>query len=925
MFSSEIERIEFGISSTEEIRKQSVVQITSTKYDGPNSVYDKRLGVTEPDEHCPTCLETNKTCTGHFGHIELNTIILHPILHRRILIYLKCFCWNCSMLILKKNTLKAHNALKGFGMIRIKKILKLVEKTDICQHCKKIQPRFCYVNNEEKFYAFYKNMKIDKLCIDAIVINNVFNNICDEQVSLLGIDPKRAHPKNLILTVLPVLPPRSRPCIITDGRSSDDDLTIKYLEILKAISNLSKDTLSENVRQKHQNALIFHIKTMMDNSKGKAKHLGGRLISSLKDRIDGKIGQVRENLMGKRVDYSGRTVIGPDPTLKVDEIGISLNIANILTKPVRINQFNISSMTKLVNSGGANSVSRPDGNTMNQFDMSYALQNRSTKVNYGDIIIRNGNRIKVLVQNFKLKKGDKIVSFDENNNEIYTDVVIHEKKHFKLQIGDIVNRKLKDGDFVLLNRQPTLHKGSMMGQKIKIMNQGKTIRLNLAVTGSFNADFDGDEMNIHVPQTEDANAELIEIMSTKKNLMSAQSNRSNVSIVQDSLLGSYLMSKEWNVIDKAMFYQLALSVSSDSSFILNKMEYVRSVLKKLGKDPELLLTTKGLLSIILPENLIYEKRNDIIPDEPCIKIYRGVLYEGCFSKSILGKSHGSLLQILNKEFGNEICINFINNIQFLTNAYLRIRGFTVGISDCIIHSTKDIEKNVHDTIVQCKGYEQIHMNARIKELRINAALNKAKDIGYKIAKNNLSEFNNLKAMIIAGSKGDYVNIAQITSIVGQQNIVGGRIPMSNNHGRRTLPHYKLTKPETHKDFELLYQSRGFIMSSFMQGLDPREFFFHASSGREGITDTAVKTSVSGYLQRRLTKVLEDLSIKYDGTVRNASNSILQITYGNDGLDAEKLVMVNKVPQFVDAKRLASQLNMCYENNLVSSSGSNEGI
>ena len=456
-----------------------------------------------------------------------------------------------------------------------------------------------------------------------------------------------------------------------------------------------------------------------------------------------------------------------------------------------------------------------------------------------------------------------------------------------------------------------LHAGSMLAMQVKIC-PGKTFRMNLATTKIFNADFDGDEMNIHVPQSQESVAELQELSAAKHNIISAQGSKPNITIVQDSLTAAFLMTKENKPITKSQFFDISMAgtIQGKPLYSTEKVKNIIQVLKANGKKQEV-WNGKGLISLLLPPDFIYTKKNDANPEEPVVKIYRGVLYEGAFDKTIIGASHNSIIQVINKEYGTKIASDFISNIQFITNKWLMVNGFSIGLQDCLINDPESVIK-IQDKIAMCYieagGIEENTYNPGIREVRITAALNKAKDVGMKIAKDAMSKHNNLLSTVYSGSKGDFFNIAQLTGLLGQQNLLGKRVTPSLNHGKRTLPHYPFGKMESIEE----YESRGFIRHSFLEGLNPQEFFFHSMSGREGICDTAMGTAKSGYIQRRIIKVCEDISIKYDGSVRDTTGKIYQLAYGDTGLDPCSTVKVGNKQQACDISRLVDQLNLQYE-------------
>jgi DNA-directed RNA polymerase beta' subunit len=911
----EIECVNFGIFSSEEIRKISVVEVNNPKLSGPNSVYDKHMGASaDSDENCPTCELNYQACPGHFGHIELNEPIVHPKYLKMVLSYLKCFCVKCGVMMISKEKIELEGFQKYKRNIRFNKIIESMKKIDVCTSCKMMQPKVVLSIADASFRAIYKSGKkgdVNEVDIPLTTseIYQIFEGVTDEQVELLGFNPRLIKPLNLIISVLPVLPPCARPVVVSgEGSVSDDDLTNQYIEIIKANARLAsqEENNEESKRVKNIQTLKFRIATLFDNSQKKAKHTqNGKVFKGIKERISGKEGQIRTNLMGKRCEQTARTVIGPEPTLRLGQVAVPREIAANLTVPEVVNRLNKEWLMELLSQGKANYVIRKDKKT--RINLSYALTTRGTELLYNDIITNGVFKTHYVGQrNISLKEGDIIL---RNGQEI--PVQFPKRKEFSIEDGDTVERQLMNGDIVLINRQPTLHRGSMMAKEV-VVRDCKTFRFNLASTKSFNADFDGDEMNIHVPQTMEARIELRNLSATQHHLMTPQSSKPNIQIVQDSLLAIYRMTQSESVkMEKHHFFNIAMKgiqtngESLSSNFILDKIQQIRRVLKLKGKKIQA-FTGKGLFSLALPNNFNYENKNDADVNEPVVRIYKGVMYEGAINKSDVGGSSNSIIQLLYKEYGKELTATFIDNVQFLTNAWLTFSGFSVGIKDCLATKTNEINEVIEKCFMEAKGVEETTYHEGIKEARVNGALSKARDIGLRIAKNALDPKNNFLATVNSGSKGDFFNIAQITGLLGQQNLSGKRIQRHLNRGTRTLPHYPL-KQEMSKEME--YESRGFIRHSFIHGLNPQEFYFHAMSGREGITDTAMGTSKSGYTQRKLTKVTENISVKYDGTVRNVEGHIYQFAYNEDGLDPSETIIRKGDGLFCDVGRLVDMLNM----------------
>jgi len=381
-------------------------------------------------------------------------------------------------------------------------------------------------------------------------------------------------------------------------------------------------------------------------------------------------------------------------------------------------------------------------------------------------------------------------------------------------------------------------------------------------------------------------------------------------IVQDSLLGAYKMTLGIKQVTKAQFFNVAITSHLSTSEIQKKMQMIRKIFKDKGKKAQC-YHGKGLISLALPDDLIYERKNNADPDEPVVRIYRGVLYEGTMDKSTLGAVSNSLIHVIHKEYGPERTVDFIDKVQFITNNWLLIAGFSVGLGDCMVQGEDKVQE-INDVIQKCyieaEGIKTTTTNPAIREIRILGTLSKAKDIGLKIAKDALDPSNNFISTVKSGSKGDFFNIAQITGLLGQQNVLGQRVKPTLNNGKRTLHHYGFDD----LDMEDEYESRGFIATSFINGLNPKEFYFHSMSGREGCSDTAMNTSTSGYIQRRIVKLLEDIKVMYDGTIRDAIGSIYQLSYNNDNFDPKCLIKVGKNNECCDISAIVNKLNMKYE-------------
>ncbi|CAL4887703.1 unnamed protein product [Urochloa decumbens] len=828
---------------------------------------DPRMGTIDRKIKCETCMAGMADCPGHFGHLELTKPMFHIGFMKTVLSIMRCVCFSCSTILADEDNTEFKQALKIRNpKIRLRRIYDVCKSKKFCARvdgpvnrrsgCGAQQPKVT-VDGLSLVVQFKAPNKASddeeqppeqverKQIISAERVLDVLKRISDEDCLLLGLNPKFARPDWMILQVLPVPPPPVRPSVMMGTSSrSEDDLTHQLAMIIRHNENLRRQERNgapAHIITEFAQLLQFHIATYFENDlpdQPRAMQPSGRPIKSICSRLKAKEGRVRGNLMGKRVNFSARTVITPDPNINIDELGVPWSIALNLTYPETVTPYNIERLKEFVVYG----PHPPPG---------------KTGANY--IIREDGQRIDLCY----VKKSSDL----------------------HLELGYKVERHLNDGDFVLFNRQPSLHKMSIMGHRIKIMPYS-TFRLNLSVTSPYNADFDGDEMNMHVPQSFETRAEVLELMMVPNCIVSPQSNRPVMGIVQDTLLGCRKITKRDTLIDKDLFMNMLMWWEDFDGKIP-----APAILK-----PRPIWTGKQVFNLIIPKKINFirfsswhseDETGSITPGDTLVRIEKGELLSGTLCKKTLGTGAGSLIHVIWEEVGPDSARKFLGHTQWLVNYWLLHIGFSIGIGDMFADATttekihKIISKAKHDVkeLIKLHGKQLEAEPGRTMmeslENKINQILNKARDDAGSSAHKSLSESNNLKAMATAGSKGSFINISQMTACVGQQNFEGKRIPFGFSD--RTLPHF------TKDDYGP--ESRGFVENSYLQGLTPQEFFFHAISSREGLVDTAVKTSETGYIQRRLVKAMEDIMVKYDGTVRNSLGDVIQFLYGEDGMDA----------------------------------------
>jgi DNA-directed RNA polymerase II subunit RPB1 len=446
----------------------------------------------------------------------------------------------------------------------------------------------------------------------------------------------------------------------------------------------------------------------------------------------------------------------------------------------------------------------------------------------------------------------------------------YRKDTIELHYGYIVERHLMDGDIVLFNRQPTLHKMSMMGHRVKILHNKKLSSFSFSpcVCKPYNADFDGDEMNMFPPQSIQTRIELEELADVKFQLVSSRSSNALIGLVQDTLIGAYVLSSSYTSLSwKQVAYILSHTSFSKYDSIDKKKTYT-------GLD---------VVSLILPENMNMKKYNG---KNLVFHIENSIIKQGYLNSSILGaKGTGNLTQYILEQTNPDTAIQFLNDIQRICIQFNLLNGFTIGIGDLLIDDkineqisanieTKQLEVDVKIT-EHHNNINLVDMNVFEKNL-YDELNNNRDDIG-NIVMSNIHDRNNCKIMITSGARGAQVNIAQMSGIVGQQVLGGKRMPVKLNN--RSQPYF--TK------YDIRAVSRGYIDSSYIKGMKWYDSIFHQSSGREGLIDTAIKTAETGYQERRLVKMSENAVVKYDGTVRVANNVIIQFVYGGSNFDTIK--------------------------------------
>ncbi len=854
-----IKAIRFSLLSPDDIRKMSVVNIiTADTYDEDGvpidaGLMDRRLGTIEPGQKCQTCGNRVGQCPGHFGHIELARPVIHPGFAKLVYLMIRATCWNCGRLILSKEDHDRYTRLTEhykhrWPQLRFKlaeRIMKKATKIGECPYCGEKQFKIKF----EKPTTYYEEHEEGNVKLAANEIRSRLERVTNEDAALVGLNPELARPEWVVLTVLPVPPSSVRPSItLESGVRSEDDLTHKLVDIIRI-----NERLKENIDAGAPQLIIedlwellqYHVTTYFDNETSgipPARHRSGRPLRTIAQRLKGKEGRFRSNLSGKRVDFSARTVISPDPLISMNEVGVPVDIAKLLTIPERINHFNIEAMRKLIENGpdinpGANYIIRPDGRRID----------------------------------LRFPKDRKVVADS-------------------VEVGYIVERHVKDGDIVMFNRQPSLHRMSIMAHRVRVLPY-KTFRLNLCVCPPYNADFDGDEMNLHVPQSEEARAEALVLMLVQEQILSPRYGGPIMGAIQDYISGAYMLTRKSTTLTREEACQL-----------LTEAGYTGGLPPPAITSPEERWTGKQLASLFFPKGFNYSLKSNVCEKCPKCKkeecehdayviIRDGQLLGGVLDKKSIGASQPeSVLHRLVKDYGTDVGRDYIDKAFRLFLGYIDSKGLTIGLDeeDLPAEGKEKIRAVISEAESKTAKLIEIYDQGLLDRLpgrtleetletKIMQELEEAREKAGDIASQYLKEGNTALLMSRTGARGSLMNLAHMVACVGQQSVRGERI--TRGYQNRTLPHFK---PR-----DLGAKAHGFVYSSYKDKLDPIEFFFHAMGGREGLVDTAVRTSQSGYMQRRLINALQDVRVEYDGTVRGTDGSIIQFKYGDDGVDPAK--------------------------------------
>ena len=846
---SRISNLCFSVDGVNEIITESYVDVRNKEImkgnlPMPDGIYDPHMGTTDYSWDCLTCGNKKAICPGHYGSMDLKYPVKSPLYRDELLKWLKIICYYCGNIVvtIKKNI--PNNEILSF----LVKNARAVKKCSVCD-----KKHLHVIKDKKKPAVFYR---IDESNIKNIKLNQFYNHqiqevldrLSDESVIKLG-KPLRSHPRKFILKTIRVPPNTIRPDIrrIGGARSSNPDST-SLLKTIKEINEALPEEIPPNEQiikeldEMYFNLDMTYFAMIKGGGGGEVKFVTNtnKPPVAIAEHWAKKEGRIRMNLMGKRTNYMIRSVITGDSLIKIDEVGISQSHAMSIEIPETVSQKNIKRLSTYFYNGA------------NRYPGCKRI----------------------------IKKSDG-----------YTYRIEHMDEKYILQEGDIIMRDMIDGDPVLLNRQPSLFFASIQGLKAVIMDSSDNIRLNPAVCNGFNADFDGDNMNIIIPQNIMARTEVNNISKAHRWFLSLKDQTPLAGAFYDCLIGLSEFTNSGVYFDKWHAMELFNNIYSDNTnFNFREKKY----------------TNRELISRLLPEiNLINKKPSmykeqyhgllKYNKDDINIIIKRGKLQSGILDKNTTGQNKkGSIFHIIAKEYGNEFALKTIYNFQQIIHNFLIYSGFTCGIHDINIpkESRLEIKNKISKMIIEAKeNTDKLNRGKLIPPLGISLndfyeseqmnILTSGDDFINPIL-SGIDLYNNgLTKLVLSGSKGKLLNYIAINGSIGSQTIDGKRFKRQAGWGR-TSPYFTRysTEPE----------SNGYISMCYRSGIDSIVYPFIAAEGRHGQISNALKTRVTGYQNRISVKNVETTIV--DNLRKSMKkNNIVQPLYADCGLDTSKMEKV----------------------------------
>ncbi|MEK6821300.1 MAG: DNA-directed RNA polymerase subunit A', partial [archaeon] len=745
-------------------------------------------------------------------------------------------CQECGKISLKEEAL---NEFKSDVQTMVKEdavkiLVKKAKTKKKCPHCNATRLEIL-LDKPTNFY-------IDKDRLYPSQIREWVEKIPEDELEIFGYKTNGLRPEWFILTTLQVPPITIRPSItLESGIKSEDDLTHKLVDVIRINLRL-KDNIDAGAPQliieDLWDLLQYHVTTYFDNDTAgvpPAKHRSGRSLRTLVQRLKGKKGRFRYNLTGKRVNYAARSTIIPDPYLSINQVGVPELIAKNLTIPEQVTEWNMEEVKKLIKKGDA---------------VVYVTKPNGLRKKVGDL----------------------------NKKEVIEE----------LEVGSKVERTLQDGDIVLFNRQPSLHRLSMLAHEVKVV-QGKAIRMNPMVCKPYNADFDGDEMNLHVPQTQEGLSEARELMFVENQIISPRNGNPVIGGQEDDMTGLFVLTMNQTEFtrEEAMHFLFKIGITELPEPDRGK-KYSGKLIYSMTLPKDFNVEFSNNAAKLLKQAKVSEEGNEELYKETRVIIEDGRLKQGIVDSS------PAVIESLVRNYPAHDIEQYYSKMTRLTHEFLMLKGITISIAE--FENTPELEE-VRMRAIEEEHNEGMELAKKFAEGKLEAipgrtveesfelmmvrlGMNTKNKVQSQLAKHKLDKLFNAERptldtmpIIVSGGRGSMLNITNLSGVYGQINVRTGRPKKGFTNRLITLNEKNAPRPE----------SGGFVGSNFLTGMNPKEYFMHSMGGRQGEVDTGVATKVSGYLYRRLANSLKDLHVANDETVRTANQDIVQFRYGEDGI------------------------------------------
>lgn len=883
---NEINKIQFYILGDKENKYESKVEIRNKElfrnglpYN--KGIYDNKLGTTDHAYTCQSCWHNKDLCPGHSGHIELPYPVLSTLFKKEVLKWLKIICFNCGksiIPIINKKDMYGNLIFEKSNLLNelVKLTRNTVNKYVKCIHCSEIHP-YVFKDPKDHLKIMIKTENEERRLYNN-EIENIFMKITNDTVLSLG-KSLDSHPRKFVLRQIKVPPVTVRPDIkkIKGGRSNNNDLTTIIKNIINLLEKIPKVLTEESIEKniiQLDNIEMHYSALIKDSPAGNVNKLQtntGSSLMSLASRLPKKTGRIRKNILGKRTTYMGRSVITGDDKIKINEVGVPISIAKNIQIPETVQWYNIDRL------------------------MIY-FKNK-------DKIYPGCSRI------IKHNTGTEYYIGTNNDNLI-------------LEEGDIIYRDLIDGDYVAMNRAPSLLYSSISGHIVRVLDKGDTLRLSVNVVDTlYGGDFDGDAMMIIFPHSIMSRNECRRLCGLEKWFISLKDGNPSIGVYHDGIIGIFELTKTETKVDKLNTMRL-YSNNSEDIFIndnnnsFNGREIISNILPEINYEKKCKFYNPDYAHFIQ-----YKK------DEIKVNIKRGQVLTGRMDKNSVGQGVlGSIFHIMFQEYGHKLVLDRIYDIQQMTTMFQMHKGVTISNKDITVK--KDVLKKIHEktsSIIYEANLitERLNNNDMVPPLGMTinqyyeeqslAQLNLGDDFEQLILENTDTENNQLYKLITSGSKGKLTNFIQINAAIGQTSINGERMQKIFDY-ERISPHFQR--------YDNSPESRGFVTESYTAGVSNTSFLFQAMQARYSIINKALSTSVTGYQNRKSIKNLESMIINnHRNSVK--SNNVIQFLYGDDGIDNRinevvkfKTIMISDEEFIKNYKTNLNELDSKYQNDFM---------